>query len=32
MKMAAVAILGMPIPLYLLALSMPWAVAMVVVA
>ena len=31
LKLAAVAIVAMPLPLFLLALSMPWAAAMVVV-
>ncbi len=32
MKLAAVAIVAMPLPLFLLALSMPWGAALVVVA
>ncbi len=32
LKLAAVAILGMPVPLYFLAISMPWAAATVVIA
>jgi hypothetical protein len=32
MKLAAIAIVAMPMPLFLLALSMPWGAALVVVA